>query len=259
MISLTSVIPVTTTLVDLSNLAINITNAMKNGISIVLVIDNYSDLPNQALEDICGEFLCDGESFQIVRGKFGSPGKARNAGLKKVSSEFVAFWDADDLVNVSNITRELKEYGADCDFIVGSYEVIETTTGLKRLIIANKFFRRVRLIREAAIWRIVFKTSKVKACFFGTSLMGEDQLFLANSGVLSSRKSHFSSTIFYGYMTGIQGQLTSRSDLNKALRRSISEIFIDRSTTGVKNTFFRYLIALRVSVTLIKRLLNGLK
>jgi cellulose synthase/poly-beta-1,6-N-acetylglucosamine synthase-like glycosyltransferase len=100
MVSLTAVIPVASTIANLSNLDRNISKALASEIQVVLIIDQVSKASNPQLERIYEKYVQESKAFRFRREKFESPGKARNEGFRFVETEFVTFWDADDFVNV---------------------------------------------------------------------------------------------------------------------------------------------------------------
>lgn len=257
MVSLTAVIPIATSIADVSSLDVNISNALINGIRVILIIDQVSESPNIQLEKIHDKYVHELKSVCIKRGSFSSPGRARNEGIQYVDTEFVTFWDADDVVNVDTVARILRNCGKSFDYVVGSYEIRESQPGVSRLVLANQRFPRLRIINQPGVWRIVFRTTQVKNCSFGTSRMGEDQVFLAHSGLLSSSQVFFSEAKFYSYFFGVDGQLTGARKMNSALLVSILEIFRSISISHTKESFYKSLIVFRLFVTLSKRFLLG--
>lgn len=259
MLSLTAVVPVATSIRDLSNLTFNISNALQNGVHVVVVIDQVSTELNPALEAFGLHFSSYGDKFRIVRGNYGSPGMARNAGKQNVDTEFISFWDADDRIEIESIIKTVNLYGDMYDYIIGSYQVVELGSVSIRCAAAKKTLGKLRIIKEPGVWRIVFRNSKVGNSQFGSSFMGEDQVYLVNSGLFSSAKVLFTHDVFYTYFTGVDGQLTSIRRLNEALVRSIVEIINTSSRAGFKELFFRLLVVCRIGLTLIKRIVTGKK
>lgn len=259
MLSLTAVIPVATSIRDISNLELNISDALQSGVRIVVVIDQISSKANQSLEELGKHFSRLGENFQMVIGNYGSPGKARNAGKQKVDTEFIAFWDADDRIKIESIIKSVSLHGDQYDYIIGSYEVSLVNQESIRIVGARKTLGKLRVINEPGIWRIIFRNSKVRNCHFGNSSMGEDQVYLVNSGLLESERILFTDEVFYTYFTGVDGQLTSTKRLNPALVESIVEIARTISRAGIHNIVYRLLVISRIGLTVIKRIATGRK
>lgn len=257
--SLTAVIPVATSIGDLSNLTLNISDALQSGFHVVVVFDQVSTEVNPALEALGIHFSSYGDKFQIVRGKYGSPGMARNAGKENVDTELIAFWDADDRVEIQSIIKIVNLYGNMYDYIIGSYQVVELDSGSIRSAAARKTFGKLRVIKEPGVWRIIFRNSKVSNSQFGNSYMGEDQVYLVNSGLLGSARVLFTNDVFYTYFKGVDGQLTSVRRLNQALVQSIVEIISTSSIGGLKEIVYRLLVVCRIGLTLIKRIVTGKK
>lgn len=257
MVSLTAVIPVATTIADVSNLDHNISNALRNGIRVILIIDQVSASLNLQLEKILEKYIHESKSICIKRGLFASPGRARNEGIQYVGTEFIAFWDADDLVKVDEVATVLRNCGESFDYLVGSYEIRDAQSGVSRLVMADGCFPRLRIINQPGVWRIVFRVTQVQNCYFGTSRMGEDQVYLANSGLLSSSRAFFSDANFYSYFSGVNGQLTGSRKMNSALLVSVLEILRSLSILQIREFAYKSLIFSRLLVTLSKRFLLG--
>lgn len=257
MVSLTTVIPVASTITNVSNLDRNISNALANNIQVILVIDQVSETTNAQLEKIQEKYNQESNAFELKRGHFGSPGKARNEGLQYVETEFITFWDADDLVNVEELARVLSVYGENFDYIVGSYEIRKPKYVVSQRVSAVQPFPRLRVVHQPGVWRIVFRKSQVQKCIFGTSRMGEDQIYLANSGLFNSSRVFFSDVVFYTYFIGVEGQLTNSKEMNSALRVSILELLRTIYISDLRELVIKCLIVLRLYISLIKRLMFG--
>lgn len=259
MLSLTAVIPVATSIGDISNLRSNITEALQSDVCVVLVLDEMSTQTNESLEELCTQFSSHDQRFQTIRGKYGSPGKARNAGKQTVKTEFITFWDADDRIEIHNIINAVRLYGDKYDYIIGSYQIADVNSDSVRNVISMKKYGMLRVIREPGIWRIIFRCKNVNKCQFGNSFMGEDQVYLVNSGVLGSKKTLFTDNIFYTYFTGVEGQLTSMRSMNRALFESVIEIASFSVRASFKDQVYRLMVAIRIGLTLAKRIVSGKK
>jgi glycosyltransferase involved in cell wall biosynthesis len=257
MVSLTAVIPVATTIKSVVNLDQNISRALKNNIRIILIVDQVSEISNQQLEKIQEKYIQKSSYFCIKRGLFASPGGARNEGIRHAETEFITFWDADDLVNVDELARVLGNCDGKFDYVVGSYEMRDSQSGISRLVFANRGFPRLRIINQPGVWRIVFRRSQVQDCCFGTTRMGEDQVYIANSGLLNSSRVLFSDVNFYSYFLEVDGQLTSSRRMNLALLGSIIEILRSFSIKDRGELSYKTLIVCRLFATVAKRLLMG--
>ena len=89
------------------------------------------------------------EHFSFVRiysGQFDSPGLARNHGLAKVETEWVAFWDSDDLPDPSVIHQEVEVAPPWINVLVGAFKVKNIKTG-----------KNSRLIKQKSLSEIGFK------------------------------------------------------------------------------------------------------
>lgn len=115
----------------------------------------------------------DSECAVSISGKFGSPGVARNKGLRSSQSTFVAFWDVDDEPNmgeVSSLVRDMQLNGADVG--VGNWAFLDQPdcpVGTDVLSVG----------RSPGMWRFVFRREFIEGILFSDLKWGEDQLFVA--------------------------------------------------------------------------------
>jgi glycosyltransferase involved in cell wall biosynthesis len=251
--------PISSAIKNTDRLEKNISDAITASFQLVLVIDRNTESPNDFLEKLCERASQKSSLVKIVRGKFGAPGTARNAGIIESRSEFITFWDSDDEVNVPNIKKTLNTFGHSFDFIVGSYETFDSIGVSKRYKNASRAFPRLNLIYEPAVWRILFRVSKINQSTFGSTKMAEDQVFLIRSGIFNSKLVYFSPTKFYLYFTNLPDQLTSGSELNLDLRISFMEILRSNVKAKYFKEYFKFLMLLRLALTILRRYLKGLK
>lgn len=254
---LTAVIPIASTLQNLENLKHNVAEAIELEFALILVIDEFTFGENRELTKFCGEYSNMFPSVKVVKGSFGSPGKARKAGFNQVSTSYVTFWDADDIAYASNIQSSLRDVDSTIDYIVGSYEIFDVDKSSTIKVNSFGFPKKLKLATEPAIWRIVFKTKSLAGVAFGKSLMGEDQVFLMSSGIFDSGNIYFSSQSFYKYFTNLSGQLTSRNRLNGHILLSVRELMTQMRNANIPGRYFGSVIFVKLWVTLLKRIIKG--
>jgi glycosyltransferase involved in cell wall biosynthesis len=181
--------------------------------------------------------------IKVIEGTFGSPGLARNAGLKISTSNWITFWDADDLPNPQNVLSAIAQANSQTEVIIGNFTIISP----RGEAAVNHNGRVENVALNPGLWRMIFRSTALQGVNFCTTRMGEDQLFLIDLN-LQSRKIHFSNLNFYHYFQGGPMQLTStqnsinevettlilasrRLKENKTLKNRFSEIVLLRLFT----------------------------
>jgi hypothetical protein len=168
----------------------------------------------------------------IFVSEFNSPGLARNSPLKEVKTEWVTFWDSDDLpdpISVISLIDETilrnKQIGA------GMFTIARSNSSQQTIFSQTSWSRNplLDLSVNPGIWRFVFNTKRVRDTLFPEILMGEDQIFLAKLNINPSEV-NFSEIFTYKYLKHPTGQLTtSRSSVNEIV--SASKILNSELTT----------------------------
>jgi glycosyltransferase involved in cell wall biosynthesis len=159
------------------------------------------------------------ENFRLVSGKYGSPGYARNAGLTNSLSEWVSFWDSDDLPNLENVFHAIETSTLDDEVLIGSFETIDSRKSVVKRCIVNDQWQ-IDVAKSPGMWRMVFRRNLLEEAKFSDLLMGEDQLFLIQNRIFDRRIRIFKD-IFYSYQIMQEEQATrskqSLTDLNRCL------------------------------------------
>jgi glycosyltransferase involved in cell wall biosynthesis len=174
----------------------------------VLVVDDASRWGTPCeVETLISREGADYQRLEVCVG----PGEARNAGLKKVRSEFVTFTDADDAPGFEAL-RNMAQLGqeADADVVIGSYRHV-SPIGLSTLHTPGDSFESA-LSDQPALWRYVFRRDFLERneVHFSSGCYAEDLVFLLK--VLSrSPRVITHSEVCYEYMAASSAmQLTSR-------------------------------------------------
>jgi glycosyltransferase involved in cell wall biosynthesis len=247
--NLTGIIPVLGSLSNLTNLKHTISQAHSLNVRIIVVVDTNG---NEISSNLKRLISANRYSREIIIGDFSGPGEARNAGLKHVKTKYVAFWDADDLVKIETILKELYSTKGDCKFLVGNYSVINSKTGKKTVVKSRKYLWKIQVILKPGLWRIVFATDFVKQNTFGTSKMGEDQVFLSKSEIFTSKNKSLSKLVFYDYHLNLSNQLTNQKNKFVHLNQSINEVIsVYRIKPGHQKIYI-FLIIAKLKFTLYK-------
>jgi glycosyltransferase involved in cell wall biosynthesis len=171
------------------------------------------------LEDLGISKVFPNESFIV--GKFGSPGMARNEGLKIAKAEFVCFWDVDD-TPVPGTTLEFLEemIQTQANLGIGNWSMTNNSMAIR----GNSV---IEVGSNPGLWRFVFRREDIQNIEFSEEKWGEDQLFIA--GALSSKpKIITTKRVLYRYKKGNLNSLTSQhenfGDLFK-VNKKIAKIF----------------------------------
>jgi glycosyltransferase involved in cell wall biosynthesis len=214
------------------------------GIRTIFVIDEYENLNPQDLNAV-RELKGNTKPFsKVIEGSFGNPGAARNAALDEIETQWLTFWDADDVPFPLECKKSLTLFPC-ADLIVGGYEISDGHT-LRRY----STFSLIDLSFNPGIWRLIFDSKLFLKKRFPALSMGEDQILLIDLD-LGNKQIEYVDTCFYRYYTNIEGQLTkSRNalfDLDKCL--ALVRTMIGKSSTEK----YKQVIAVRLLMTYLKQ------
>lgn len=220
-------------------------------IEVVLVHDFSTDSTQSELEG----FLSNSNFSHVLltTGNYGSPGLARNAGFENAKTDFVTFWDSDDLPNLGHYLEMAKILNQGiADVCLGEYKIIN----LKDLSVEEVNLHGTDVNHEVAlnpgVWRMVFRTSTIPKNPFGHHLLGEDHLFLQELKFASMEKAILRK-IVYTYFYAGEGNLTS----NRRLIPELMQVFTatneyrKKSVSNEELEFASILLA-REGITMIK-------
>lgn len=163
---------------------------------------------------------------QIITGRFGSPGLARNAGLNQCKSTYVIFWDVDDEPDLNPTLKLLsKVVSNNGDVGIGNWAFSDSRykpRGISPFSVGS----------SPGIWRCIFRREFIKELTFSPYRWGEDQLFVAE--VLAMKPTIVTSQeIVYLYRRNSQGSLTSNHSLVIDLQNSLAKlVHLADNTTG---------------------------
>lgn len=214
-------------------------------VSVVVVADSCDDKTIELLVDLRKKY-----SFELVSCEFNSPGEARNLGLKFVDTEWVVFWDSDDIGCPVNIQLAIRASSESHQAIIGTYETVDRETSL-----TTRTSRKVGGLFEVGVdpglWRMIFRIKRIEGHKFIATKMGEDQYFLASVN-LDKKEVMCSDLVLYKYFNGSSEQLTKDKSAIGTLGQTINEFRALLSTRKFKFNDYVYVIYCRLLMTALK-------
>ena len=256
-IILTVVIPVTRMASRLENLEKTLVQCRENKVKVVLVHDVQDMETGPELQNLVRELSHSDTSFiTFIEKNCGSPGLARNLGKILVLEGWIAFWDSDDVADVSKFLLMIDEANKRGDQIaVGGYRVVDSKK--KSQISIHKFSSKhekqeIEIYLNPGIWRWGFRNEFIREINFHNFKMGEDQVFLLDSSVLDHRI-YYSPNVVYDYFVNSNLQSTNIEQSFERLSATTSYIFatFEKKSAEMKN--FATFVLLRLFFTGIKK------
>lgn len=249
---LCAIIPVSKMAGRLHNLKSTISNGLPLGIQFIIVHDHQDLVTGVEIKTIISSI--DSEDIKFVEGKFGSPGSARNAGLKLANRDWVTFWDSDDLPEISAFLVMVENANSrELDVAVGSFEII---SDLDNAIIGSQILSsdltraKMQIASKPGIWRFAFRTKSISGIEFPDLRMAEDQVFLAKVGI-GKVKFFITEEIVYKYFMGGPNHLTSQQGVMGDLLEAANLTKLIRTGKGDDNDLFSLELEIRQLVSAI--------
>jgi len=207
---ISAVVPVGEMSGRLKNLESWLSAVQEHPIQIILVCDLVGENCQKELEALVNSL--DNNRLILISGKYGSPGATRNAGIDYCTSEWITFWDSDDIPNWNIALATASTVSPSDEIIIGGYEIrrdSDATVIQVNLPIYENFDENMSLVAlNPGLWRILIRRDLLKEMRFTHFRMAEDHLFILQLD-LPSRKIYFSKSIFYKYFLGDSLHLTS--------------------------------------------------
>lgn len=227
-------------------------NSIPEEYEIIIVHDKRDQETGDELRTILN--LSELKNLKFTEGVFGSPGAARNEGLKMATCEFIVFWDCDD----QGIGVDLKKSVESVDWnkysaAVTGFKIVRSESDFTTVLPSINSNPDPELIAAyPGIWRWIFKRSEITWAFT-EHLMGEDQLFIIRN--ISTANIVAVRNVTYGYYVGNASQATATIDVRKYSdlleifgflirqpdpRNEFSRQLLDGFVSGVAISLFKY-------------------
>ena len=240
-IQLSVVIPVSDMAGKLSNFRHTINATLVHNLRVVIVHDIRDVATGVELREIINGLSP--ANYTLIEGNFGSPGLARNSGLDICESDWVAFWDSDDLPDVDGLMLMVES------LIASNAEVAIGGIATRHFENRNdiNYFPAFEINDERSIFeiaqmpaftRMVCRRSGIDHSAFPSLSMGEDLVFLAKSNFLNRQIFIFDRCV-YLYILGFPGQLTE----NRAKLREVHKVwgFLEHEYNKAQGPMRKYL------------------
>ena len=195
-----------------------LSRSAEHNLEVIVVLDEFFE---EATTDFLNQIgIHKSDALVVLKGRFGSPGGARNYGLKSAQGEWVAFWDSDDAPDVLRFLKMVDQaQSKQCEVAVGSFTWRSEINPqeFKSYINPGTIDQLIQSIgRTPGIWRFAMKRKNLVRPFSNLQ-MAEDQEFLLANKYLSY-KVFISTEEVYEYFTGSRMHQTSSPANFKDLR-----------------------------------------
>jgi len=217
-----AIIPVRAMKGNLANLTKTLESCTGLAIDIIIIHDDAQDGTSLELHNLVERL--GNSNISLVEKNLNSPGLARNIGISQAETNWICFWDSDDLpspivyldmikVGISNNAQVA--IGA-INSMDGDSRKIESTHTVDT---AQKNWL-LDLVNMPSFTRMAFERSMVGSVRFPSFRMGEDQCFLRDLNFLNYNIYTTSQTC-YTYITNFDGQLTRNEIALADVRKSV--------------------------------------
>ena len=227
---LSAIVPIQPSLKDCKNVESWLSKPGAEAVTFILVLDR----PTPEIRILIDSFLVEFPNIDlvIVSGDFGGPGKARNAGLPFVKSEFLMFWDSDDSPRIETILANLPNQSLNGGVLsIGGFCLKEEFKPDREFVPSNL----LEVACNPGLWRVIISSDLVGDIKFEDLNLAEDQIFFIQI-CLNAQSIELIPEVFYEYKYGLSGQLTSTNnfeDLSIAISKISKIIYKKRKSDKV--------------------------
>jgi len=229
----------------------SISAALSVGFKVIVIHDKNDDLTEIELRSFFANQ--DQSTMDLLTGVYNSPGSARNAGVLRVKTDWVTFWDSDDRPVVENLIQlyEIVEQNS-ADVGIGGYTDTNLLDQSSSRLYGNESQELNSIALAPGIWRMIFRTQLVVDWPFQSLLLAEDQILLSDIQI-TKRKIVFLSAVVYNYLSGNPESLTGQSRKTGDLVDSISHTLLNiKNQTSNTQREFDWIMLAKQVLTLLK-------
>lgn len=242
---LTVIVPIAKMAGKLHNLKSWINLSLGLDVKILLIHDFQDEATSLELNHYVNSIAS--QQVQLIEKYSGSPGQTRNIGIANLDTEWCCFWDADDFPDILKTISIIQQSRTGTEIIISNFAINE----LNKITTQEHFSSLDQVAVNPGIWRMIFRSNRIRNQEFGSLLMGEDQIYLLEIG-LSGMIIEFSNELNYTYFKGNQFQLTS-DKLNNTLK-ALEEIRNKVAKSELAPNRFLAIVFTRMFFTSIKNL-----
>jgi len=165
---------------------------------IIFILDSCPPYAENDLKELL--FSTKNTNFTVLNRNYNSAAESRNEGLSIVNTEWLCFWDSDDLPNLSGFYNLYTSVSSEnVDLVVGQIRTTFVRNGLEINSKTTKTNSHLALALDLGFTRILYRSSFIKELFFSKYKIGEDILFLAE--IICKKPSIiFSQALVYNYL-----------------------------------------------------------
>lgn len=188
----------------------------------------------------------------IIQGNFGSPGSARNAGLRNINSRWICFWDCDDEPKIQRFIEMVKAAESQkYEVAIGNFEILSSSDLDKSKVVYHNGNLGI-IADNPGIWRMAFSEHVKSDEVFENLRMAEDQIYILDLQ-LPKRKIYFEEKEVYCYLNHEAGQLTKNKEALERITEAISLIKKRINLEKIPANEFSIKILARIYLTALKK------
>jgi hypothetical protein len=165
---------------------------------LIFILDSCPLYAENELKEIL--FSTKNINFIVLNRNYNSAAESRNEGLSIVDTEWLCFWDSDDLPNLNEFYNLYTSVSSEnVDLVVGQIRTDYLRNGLKIKSKTTKTSSHLTLALDLGFTRILYRSLFIKELFFLKYKIGEDILFLAEI-ICKKPNIIFSQALVYNYL-----------------------------------------------------------
>jgi glycosyltransferase involved in cell wall biosynthesis len=188
-----------------------------DNIEVIFVHDSKTILSIEQIQQL----RLPGENGRYIHGEFNSPGLARNRGIEEAKGEWIVFWDSDDFGHPAIISSLVSIRKSQV--FIANFNVLRGD-GLhpKSRKYSKTSYSQIAV--NPGLWRFIFEYKVIANCRFRSLRLGEDIIFLIESGVLEGEKTLAQETIYEYHISPLQSTNKNNMKLEPNMEHFIDEL-----------------------------------